>query len=457
MSLSGEDVAELDTVPRPFLKKILQRSGVRRILSNTGWLAGDRLIRLGVGLFVTSWVARYLGPGQFGLLNYAVAFVFLFSILGALGLDSIVIRGLVQDPAAKDRLLCTAFCVKFTGGLLGYSLAQATLFFSHADRTTTALIAIIGLGTLVQATDVVDYWFQSQVKAKWSVLAKNTAFFAITAFKIALLTLHAGIIWFGVSALLEIAMGACGMIFFLIRLGEAPATWKFDPQLARRLLSQSWPLFLSGISVMVYMRIDQVMLEKMCGQSAVGLYSAAVRISELFYFVPTALASSILPSIVRSRALSKEIYLGRIQKYFNLSALMAVAVAVPISLGSNLIIGTLYGAQFHGVATILTVHVWASLFVFMGVARGQYLLAEGKVVFLMIATASGAVTTILLNLLLIPRFGVFGSAYATVAAYCVSDLLSSFCYKGTFQTGIMQLKALFVPLTLVRLLRDREI
>jgi PST family polysaccharide transporter len=310
---------------------------------------------------------------------------------------------------------------------------------------------------LIQATDVVDYWFQSQVKSKWSVLAKNTAFFAITAFKIALLTRHAPIIWFGISTLLEIAMGASGMIFFLIRLGEAPAAWEFDPRLARRLLSQSWPLFLSGISVMVYMRIDQVMLERMCGQNAVGLYSAAVRISEIFYFVPTALASSILPSIVRSRALSREIYLGRIQKYFNLSALMAVAVAVPISVGSKLITGTLYGAQFHGVATILTVHVWASLFVFMGVARGQYLLAEGKVVFLMSATAAGAVTTILLNLVLIPRYGVFGSAYATVAAYCVSDLVSSFCYKETFHTGIMQLKALFVPLTLARLLRDREI
>jgi PST family polysaccharide transporter len=174
---------------RPFTKQFqfLHRPGLRRILSNTGWLAGDRLIRLGVGLFVTSWIARYLGPEQFGLLNYAVAFVYLFSILGALGLDSIVIRGLIREPEARDRLLCTAFLLKLTGGVLSFVLSLATLFYIHADRTTTALIAIIGFGTIIQATDTIDYWFQSQVKSKWTVLAKNSAFFSVAIFKIVLL------------------------------------------------------------------------------------------------------------------------------------------------------------------------------------------------------------------------------------------------------------------------------
>jgi len=453
MPLSEGGVGELEVTGHPILKHF-HRPEIRRVLSNTGWLAADRFIRLGMGLFVTSWIARYLGPERFGLLNYAIAFVYLFSILGALGLDSIVIRNLVREPEARDRLLCTTFFIKLTGGSLSFVLSIATLFYLHADRTTMALIAIIGLGTIFQATDVIDYWFQSQVKSKWTVLSKNTAFFAVSAFKIALLSLHAGIVWFGVAALFEIVIGAAGMIFHLVRLGEAPVVWKPDFKLALRLLAQSWPLLLSGVSVMVYMRIDQVMLERMAGTAAVGLYSAAVRLSEMFYFIPMVIASSVLPSIIRSRSLGKEIYLSRLQKYFTLSAVMAVAIALPISLASGWIAHVLYGAQYQGVSTILTVHVWASVFVFMGIARGQYLLSEGYTVFLMIAAATGAVVNIILNLFWIPRYGPFGPAFATVAGYCVSDLVSSFCYRKTFNIGIMQLKAIFFPFTARRLLED---
>ncbi len=454
--MSEGGVGEIEAPPHPFLKHF-HRPEIRRILSNTGWLAGDRAIRLGMGLFITSWIARYLGPQQFGLLNYAVALVFLFSILGALGLDSIVIRGLIREPEARDRLLSTTFFLKLAGGTLSFVLSLATLLYIHADRTTTALVVIIGLGTIIQATDTIDYWFQSQVKSKWTVLAKNAGFFAVSAFKIALLSLHASIVWFAVSSPLELAIGAGGMVYNLIRLGEAPRVWKPDFRLAGQLLVQSWPLFLSGVSVMVYMRIDQIMLERMAGHEAVGLYSAAVRVTEIFYIVPTVIASSILPSIVRSRTLGKEIYLGRVQKYFNVSALLAVAIALPTSLCAAWLTHFLYGAQYKGVGAILTVHVWASLFVFMGVARGQYLLSEGHTVFLMIAAATGALCNVLLNLVLIPRYGALGSALATVCSYCVSDLISSFCYRKTFHIGIMQLKALFFPLSVTRLLRNREL
>ncbi len=451
--MSEGGVGELGTAGHPLLKHF-HRPEIRRILSNTGWLAGDRFIRLGMGLFVTSWIARYLGPERFGLLNFAIAFVYLFSILGALGLDSIVIRSLIREPESRDRVLCTTFLIKLTGGSLSFVLSVLTLFYIHADRTTMALIVIIGLGSIVQATDTIDYWFQSQVKSKWTVLSKNTAFFAVSVFKVVLLMLHASIVWFAVSALLEIVIGAAGMIFCLIRLGEAPVVWKPDFKLALELLKLSWPLLLSGVSVMVYMRIDQVMLERMAGTTAVGLYSAAVRLSELFYFVPMAIASSVLPSIIRARALGPEIYLGRLQKYFTLSAVMAVAIALPISLSSGWVTHVLYGSQYHGVSTILTVHIWASVFVFMGIARGQYLLSEGYTVFLMIAAATGAVVNILLNLLWIPRYGPFGPAYATVVGYCVSDVISSFCYKKTVHIGVMQLKAIFFPFTARRLLED---
>jgi O-antigen/teichoic acid export membrane protein len=176
----------------------------------------------------------------------------------------------------------------------------------------------------------------------------------------------------------------------------------------------------------------------------------------MWYFIPAAIASSILPSIVRARALGPEIYMARLQKYFDLSAIMAIAIALPTSFASGWITRLLYGAQYAGVSTILTVHIWAALFVFMGIARGQYLLSEGHFVFTMIATAFGAICNIVLNLIWIPRYGALGSAFATVIAYGCSDLLSSFCYHPTRMAGVMQLKAIFLPGSLTRALRDRE-
>ena len=450
----GGAVGEINRAGPSLLKSLASRPELRRILTNTSWLAGDRLIRLGVGLFLTIWVARYLGPDRFGTLNYALAFVFLFSVLGALGLDSVVIREFIQKPDEKDRLLCTTFILKLTGGVVSFGLSLAVSHWLGTDSTTTLLIAIIGLGTIIQATDAIDFWFQSQVKSKWTVLSKNSAFFLSAIVKVAMLASHAGIVWFAVTAVLEIAIGAAGMVFYLFRLGEAPAVWRPDFKLARKLLAQSWPLFLSGLSVMVYLRIDQVMLEHMAGPRAVGVYSAATRISEMFYFLPTVVASSILPSIVRSRVLGKEIYLARIQKYFDLNAVSALAIALPISLASGLLTHVMYGSQYSGVAAILTVHVWASLFVFMGIARGQYLISEGHFVFTMIATGSGAICNILLNLLWIPHYGALGSAFATLVSYGISDLLSSFCYKETIKIGVMQLKAYVFPLGIRRLLQN---
>jgi PST family polysaccharide transporter len=457
MSLNDGDAGGIEVAPRPFFKQLAERPGARRILSNTVWLGADRLSRLGVGLFLTGWVARYLGPDRFGLLNYAIALVYLFSVLGGLGLDSIVIRSFVREPEAKDRLLCTTFLVKLAGGTLSLFLLIAMLFWMHSDRMTIWLVGIIGFGTVVQATDVVDYWFQSQVKSKWSAIPRNAAFFSMALFRVSLLLRHASILWFGVAALLEIVVAGAGMVFILFRLGDAPRAWMPDLGLARKLLGQSWPLLLSGVSVMVYVRIDQIMLDRMAGGAAVGLYSAAVRISELCYFVPTIIASSVLPSIVRARTMGTAIYMARIQKYFDLSAIMAVAIALPTSLAAGWVTRLLYGAQYTGVSTILTVHIWATIFVFMGVARGQYLLSEGHFIFSMTATGLGAICNIILNLFWIPRYGALGPALATVVSYGCSDLVSSFFYKHTWKAGIMQLKALFFPGSLARLLRDRQL
>lgn len=156
------------------------RVALQKILANTGWLFIDKIIRMGVGLLVGIWVARYLGPEQFGLYNYALSFVALFSALATLGLDGIVVRDIVRDPSCKDETLGTAFVLKLIGGGLTFLfVVGANSLLRPHDRLTQWLVGIIALGTIFQAFDTIDFWFQSQVKSKHTVYSKNTAQLAI--------------------------------------------------------------------------------------------------------------------------------------------------------------------------------------------------------------------------------------------------------------------------------------
>ena len=137
----------------------------KRILDDAAWLFADRIIRMGVGLVVGVWVARYLGPEQFGLLNYAMAIVAMFGAFAGLGLNGIIVRDLVKDPDCANITLGTAFSLQFISGLLVFGLAVAAINFTRPDDALSKLaVAILGFALVFRATDVVKYWFESRIK-----------------------------------------------------------------------------------------------------------------------------------------------------------------------------------------------------------------------------------------------------------------------------------------------------
>ena len=270
----------------------------RGVIVNTFWLVGDKVLRLAIGLFVGIWVARYLGPEQFGLLNYAISFVGLFGSLASLGLDGVVVRRLTVSNQDAMPILVSAFALKLIGGMTAFVFA---VFGSWLLRPTDLqfhwFVGIISLGMLLQAFDVVDFWFQSQVQSRNVVLAKNTAFLSLAAAKIWLISIGAALSAFVWAVPAEILLGAMGLVFrYQFRCREKIGHWQFNWSKAIQLLAEAYPLFFSSVAVAIYMRIDQILLGQMIGERAVGIYAAAVRISEMWYFIPLALASSFAPS-----------------------------------------------------------------------------------------------------------------------------------------------------------------
>ena len=415
----------------------------RGIIANTGWLFADRILRMGVGLFVGVWVARYLGVEQFGVFNYATAFVALFSTLSTLGLDAIVVRSIVREPEKRLQILGTAFWLKLFGGIAALVLAVSSIIVvRHDDQLTISLVAILASVGIFQTFDTIDIWFQSQVQSKYTVIAKNTAFVIISLVKVALISIHAPLIAFAWTALGEVGLGALGLIISYRVRGYSPWLWPWSSPLAKTLLKESWPLILSGLTIMIYMRIDQIMLGQMIGDKAVGLYSAATRISEVWYFIPMAIASSVSPAIYAAKEVSEALYYQRIEEFLRLLSWLSIVVAVPMSFLSGTIITALFGKSYEASASILAIHIWASLFVFMGVGTSSWFIAEGLTQFALRRTIMGAITNVFLNIFLIPTYGGVGAAIATVISQAVASFLSNATHPKTRKIFKLQVKSL---------------
>lgn len=418
--------------------------GLRKIIGNMGWLMVDRIVRMGMGLFVGVWVARYLGPDQFGSLNFAISFIALFGTLTTLGLEGIIVRELLHNPEETHEILGTTLALRTSGSLLaaGLSIATVRLIQPH-DKEALLLVSILSLTLIFQAFDTIDSFFQSKVKSKITVWAKNGAFLLLAAVRVGLIAVKAPVWAFAAAMSGEIALGAVGMVVGYAFSGGRMASWRSSKRKAAHLLQQSWPVIFSGMAIMVYMRLDTVMLKIMKGDFAVGLYAAATRVSEVWYFIPMAIVSSVSPAILLAKD-DPELFHSRLRKLFSLMTLSACVIGSIVALASPIVIRLLYSNRYGGAAPVLAVHVWASVFVFLGVAQTPWDLSKNLLRLSLYRTVSGAVINVVMNLYLIPRYSALGAAIATVVSYAVAGVFANAFSKRTRPIFYMQLKS-FIP------------
>ena len=423
------------------------RDNLRKLIGNTGWLFADRVLRMAIGLVVSVWVARYLGPDQFGLLNYALAFVALFSFLVTFGLDGIVVRDLVQDPARGNEILGTAFIIKLAGAFLSIVASIIAIrLLQPLDSHVHVLVAIIAAGAAFQALDVIDFWFQARVEARFVVYARGTAFLIASIAKVVMIATEAPLIAFAWVVSLEMLFSALGLMLTYRTTGQRLSLWTANLQRIRRTLNDCWPIALAGVAVVVYMRIDQVMLGQMLGNEAVGVYSAAARISEVWYFIPTAIVVSVTPALIEAKKLSTSLYYIRLAQLFRLMSGIAIVIAISLTFAAGYVADLLYGDAYEGVGTILAIHIWAALFVFLGVAQSPWSINEGLTRIALVRTVLGAIANVVLNLLLIPRYGPVGAAIATTISYALSAVILNAFSSSTRRIFVLQLKSMLLIL-----------
>ncbi len=434
-------------LPTSLREKIAGHGFAQTVIHNTSWQFADNIVRMGIGLLVGIWLARYLGPEQFGLFSYALSFVGLFAALSNLGLDDIIVREIVRDSDNENEILGTTFLLRLCGGLLTFVAATGTLFILRPDDSLSHwLVGIIAAGAIFQAFNVIEFWFYSQLQAKYAVIAKNTAFLFCSLLKVALLLFQASLLFFAWVALLEITLGSFGlvMVYRQQRAGRLCA-WSSSLKRAVLLLQDSWPLMLSSLVIMVYLRIDQVMLGEMVGHEEVGIYAVAVRLAEVWYFIPAALYWSFFPGIVAAKNESSPLFYARLQQLYNFSAFFAYLIAVPTLLIAQWLVPFLFGEAYARGGLMLAVLIWANLFTSLEMARSGFLTAMNWTRLYLLTVVLGCTLNIILNSLLIPQYGGMGAAVASVAAYWLAAHGSCFLFKPLRKTGIMLTRALLWP------------
>ncbi|MGF1460986.1 MAG: flippase [Leptolyngbyaceae cyanobacterium] len=403
---------------RQYIDRLFSDSEARKIITNIGWLSADRLIRMVFGICIGVFVARYLGPNNFGLFNYAVAFISIFSIIASLGIETITVRELVNHPDERETVLSTVFGLKLIAGMLSFLVLITSSYLIHPGTAEVYLIIwVLSLTFLLQPFDTVDLWYQSNVEAKYGVYAKSSAFLITSAFKLLFIYLRVPLIGFVWLVFLETLIASSGLIIGYIRSHISVNVKSFCRITATRLLKDGLPLMLSGILITIYMKVDQIMLVKMINEKELGLYSVAVKLTEAWHFIPMAVVPSIFPNLISSKGESISAFYSKLQILYDMMAVSAYAIALPMMLMSGSIVQLLYGVEYTNAAPMLAILIWSNLFVNLGVARSSFLTAMNYTKLYLMCIFIGCLINIVLNTILIPTYGGIGAANATDVAF----------------------------------------
>ncbi|GHD53830.1 O-unit flippase [Marinobacter persicus] len=386
-------------------------------------MMAEKILRIFAGLLVGVWVARYLGPEQFGVFSYVLAFTAIFGGIAKLGLDGILIRELVNQPELRDTWLGTAFWLKVAGAFLVMAIMALVMPFTSNDASTNLYIFIIAAGLVFQGFEVVEFYFQSQVLGKLISICKVFQLTLSSLIKVYLVLTEADLLWFVVVAASDV-LGLALSYFVAFRLKTDTGFFRnFDWNIAKALLKDSWPLILSSLVVMIYMRIDQIMVKEMLGAHEVGIYSAAVRLSEAVYFVPVMISASLFPAILNAKAQSKALYEKRLSRLYFFLIWLAILFGVTFSVLGGQLVEFLYGPDYKEASQVLEIHIWACIFVFAGAASGKWYLSENLQKYRFINQLLGAVMNIILNYYLIESYGLLGAALSTIISYAFAAYL----------------------------------
>jgi len=393
-----------------------------------------QFLSLAVSFFVGAYVARYLGPANFGVMNYAISFATILSFLAGFGFENILKRELIEHPENKDDLIGTSFWLKFIISLASLAAINIASFFINHDFLSRILIFVFSFSLIFSSFNVISIYFQTEVQAKKNVKIQIIGVLISTISKLFFIYLGLGVIWITAIYIIDSLVLAIGLVLSYHYSLKKFFNWNFNVSLAKSLFFDSLPLALTYIFIIIYLKADQIILKNIADTHTVGLYAAAVKISEILYFIPSLICASLFPAIMHAKKTDQLAYRSRLNNLYYLMAVLSILIILPLFVGSQFIITTIFGVDYLPAINIFKIYLWSSLPMFLITAISQFLIAENRTKDYLIISFIGALTNITLNIILIPKYGAAGAAWTSVISYSFMPL--SFIILEKFKKNV---------------------
>ncbi|MDD5068347.1 MAG: flippase [Candidatus Pacebacteria bacterium] len=398
--------------------------GFKKYFMNTSWMFFGQMFYLLMTFFIGAWVARYLGPTNYGIANYVFAFVGIFGFIANLGIGTILARDLVKHPEKREALMGTSFILLFCGGIIAFLSVVISAFIFEPSFFLRNLIILYSSTFIWSGFVIISTFFQSSVQAKKNVSVSMISTTAASVLKVMLIVYGKGVTWLIFILVFESLLNAAMSFYIYRKNGYNFRHWNFEREIARDMLWGGLFLMLAAGASFLFLKVDQIMIKWYLGETSVGFYAAAVRLVEIWYFIPGIICSSLLPAIVNAKKVSEKIYKDRLQKLYMLLAFIGVIIAVPSTFFAPWAIKLLFGNAYMEAVPILRIYVWSGIGLFTLWGLQQYFLSENQLKVIFYLYLFPMILNILLNFLLISKFGLTGAAWATLISYSAAPILA---------------------------------
>lgn len=389
---------------------------------NAIWLIFGKVIQMALSLVVGIITARYLGPGNYGLINYGTAFTTFFAALCGLGINSVIIKDFVDNPNEQGEALGSALLMKSASSVL--SVIMIVGIVSVVDRgepLTIAVVVLCSLGAVFNVFDTFNYWFQNQYRSKVTSIIALFAYVITSVYRIILLILNKNVCWFALATSIDYIVIAVLLFYFYKRSGGPPL--KFSFKKSKDLLSSSHHYILSAMMIAIYSKTDKFMLKQFLGENEVGYYATAASICAMWTFVLQAIIDSLYPTILRLHSVDREAFNKKNRQLYAIVFYLSCFVSVGIFLLGDWGIEVLYGEDYAPAGLPLKIITWYTAFSYLGVARNAWIVSEGKQRYLKYMYLTAAVINVILNCLFIPMTGAAGAATASLITQIFTSII----------------------------------
>ena len=417
---------------------------------NTAYLLSEKVIRLVGSFLVFSQIAKYLGPNNFGIYNYSIA---LFTILMAIvnfGLHGILVKHLcVEDEAKYKSYLGSAFLIKFLLGLIFLFTLFIVYPFIFESILRGELTVIICFGLLFQSFTVIECWFEAKVDNKLVSLTKSSFFVLYVIIVTIAVYFKVSLVSLCYLFVIEIVLRSLALTIAYQKSGERIFDYKVDKRIVFALLRDGFPLVMSSVAAIIYLKIDQIMIGEMLNDTELGYYSGAVRISEAIYFVPWIIANSVFPLIVENKKHGWKRHVSEFRKLSGYFLIISFLVSLVLFSASYYLVLLVLGVEYLDSVLVLKIHIWSIVFVSLRALVNKWFIVEGMYKKLFLLELIGALINIILNFCLIPILGIIGAAIATLISYSLISYFGLLIFKDSRKVFYIFSTSIKLPIDLL--------